>query len=82
LLNIAEFQAWLREGGEAGPEWWTAVHERIDAGVEQEEARKFIKHLGRAGMSLADICAELGLELEREDVRALILPAKKKKEAS
>jgi hypothetical protein len=82
LPLLADLRDWLQGGWGADGSWWDGLTERADAEVEQECARKLLKVLARGGMSVDDICRELGLELEIAEVRALVAPKRKKKEGA
>lgn len=81
--TLADLKGWLAERGEVQPAWYADIRARVEethvACVEQAEARKFLRGLG---LSVEDICTQFGLELEVEEVRKILAPAKSKKEGA
>lgn len=81
--TLAALKAWLAERGQVRPGWYADIRARVGeaeaAGVERDEARKFLRGLG---LSVEDICTQFGLELEIEEVRKILAPAKSKKEGA
>ncbi len=81
--TLADLKGWLAERGEVSERWYAAIRTRVGeavaAGVVQDDARKFLRGLG---LSVEDICTQFGLELEIEEVRKILAPAKSKKEGA